>query len=74
MYLHEIWKTYDEKEQMKDILSRMPKPRLSSSSRPSSQPTEQQLTQHQPNKTTNTNINNNNNNMINPNNISLNLK
>lgn len=29
LYLYEIWKTYDEKDQIKDILSRINKPRLS---------------------------------------------
>jgi hypothetical protein len=41
--LYDIYKTYDEKDQIKDILSRVPKPRLSTSSRPGSQPTEQQI-------------------------------
>ena len=32
---------------MKEILNRMPKPRLSNSTRPLSQPNEQQISQHQ---------------------------
>ena len=38
-------KVYDEKEQLKEILSKLPKPRIETS-RPSSQPNEQQLNSH----------------------------
>lgn len=40
MHLYEVWKTYDEKEQLKEILSKVPKPRLAS--RPASQSTDPQ--------------------------------
>jgi hypothetical protein len=32
LYLYDLWKTYDEKDQMKDILNRIQKPRLNSNS------------------------------------------
>lgn len=69
LYLYEIYKTYDEKEQIKDILSRVPKPRLSSSARPSSQSAEQQLPQNQHSSMNNQIKNNpmpNNSNLTNP--------
>lgn len=45
MYFYEILKTYDEKDQMKEILNKVPKPRLAP--RPSSQPTDPQAVQAQ---------------------------
>ncbi|CAF0995429.1 unnamed protein product [Didymodactylos carnosus] len=44
--LYELLKSYDETidgKQLKDLLGKLPKPKLASSSRPSSQPNEQQL-------------------------------
>lgn len=63
LYLYDIYKTYDEKDQIKDILSRVPKPRLSTSSRSSSQ----QPSDHS-NQVQNTNINNQIKNNAMPNN------
>lgn len=66
LYLYDIYKTYDEKEQIKDILSRVPKPRLSNSSRSSSQQQQQQPSdQHQMPKN---NVMPNNSSTNNPNN------
>lgn len=73
LYLYDIYKTYDEKEQIKDIMSRVPKPRLSSSNRPVAQSAEQQQAQHSnmiknnamPNNSNNNNNNNNNTQMTN---------
>ena len=67
LYFYEIWKSYDEKDQMKDILNRMPKPRLTASARPSSLPTEQQLVNN-PNQHNNMNSSNNPMNQMNKNN------
>ncbi len=66
LYFYEIWKSYDEKDQMKDILNRMPKPRLTAS-RPASLPTEQQLVNN-PNQHSNMNSSNNPMNQMNKNN------
>jgi cyclin-C len=41
LYLYDMWKTYDEKDQMKELLGKIPKPRLSQanvSSRPPQHP------------------------------------
>lgn len=46
MYLYDIWKTYDEKEKIKDILSRIVKPRLSNSAA-NQNPNQQQQSQQQ---------------------------
>lgn len=76
LYLYDIYKTYDEKEQIKDILNRVPKPRLTSSVRSTSQPGEQQVSQNQHsgmnNQMKNNNMpnqNQNNNQMINNHNM-----
>ena len=45
LYMYDLMKTYDEKEQIKDILSRIAKPRLSSSSSASSTSQQQQQQQ-----------------------------
>ncbi len=49
LYLYDLWKTYDEKDQMKELLGKLPKPRLSqtaSTSRPAQhQPQQQQQQQ-----------------------------
>lgn len=59
LYLYEMYKTYDEKEQIKDILTRVPKPRLSTSSRPvvpqQQQQTAEQHAQNQHNQNKNNN-------------------
>jgi cyclin C len=41
LYLYEMWKTYDEKEQMKELLEKIPKPRLTPSTSSSSMPQQQ---------------------------------
>jgi hypothetical protein len=54
MYMYEVMKSYDEKEQIKDILSRTAKPRLSNSSSAtvsgSSQSSQQQCQQRPANQ------------------------
>lgn len=66
LYLYDIYKTYDEKDQIKDILSRVPKPRLSTSSRSSShqqQPSDQTKNNVMPINSAANNPNNNAGNM-----------
>ena len=46
MYLYEILKTYEEKDQIKDILSRIVKPKLATSSTSTQQPQQQQQQAH----------------------------
>jgi len=66
LYLYDMYKTYDEKDQIKDILNRVPKPRLSSSSRPAPQQNEQQQQVAQNQHKSNTNMPNHNANPNNP--------